>query len=187
MQPAIFLDRDGVVIENRPNYVRTWSDVVFYPQAIDALVKIKPSRYKIFLITNQSVVGRGLITQSAALRINDRLIEEILNAGGRIDGIFMCPHAPQANCSCRKPEPGLILEAAEKHSLELQDSILIGDALSDVLAGQNAGVAQNVLVLTGRGREQSLLPLAGQMPDFLIYDSLFDALEDLLPEYFEIS
>jgi len=186
MQPALFLDRDGVIIENRQDYVRSWSDVDIYPQALSALVKIKSSRFKIFIITNQSVIGRGLISQETGREINERLINEIRSAGGRIDGVFMCPHAPEENCSCRKPEPGLILDAASEHSIELKKSILVGDAMSDITAGQSAGVAQNVLVSTGRGLAQSTLPLASQIPEFLIYETLFDALEDLLPEYFDI-
>lgn len=98
----------------------------------------------------------------------------------------MCPHAPDENCSCRKPEPGLILDAASEHSIELKKSILVGDALSDIIAGQSAGITQNVLVRSGRGLAQSTLPIASQIPDFLIYETLSDALEDLLPEYFDI-
>jgi D-glycero-D-manno-heptose 1,7-bisphosphate phosphatase len=183
MQPALFLDRDGVIIENRQDYVRSWDDVTIYPQALSALAKIKPSQHKIFIITNQSVIGRGLISQDVGQEINERLVEEIQLSGGRIDGVFMCPHAPQDNCRCRKPEPGLIKEAVAKHPIDLQNSILIGDALSDILAGQKAGITQNVLVRTGRGLVQSTLPLASQIPDFLIYDSLLDALENLFAEF----
>lgn len=182
MQPALFLDRDGVIIENRQDYVRSWTDVTFYPQALGALAKIKSSQHKIFIITNQSVVGRGLISQDAAREINERLVKEIQFSGGRIDGVFMCPHAPQDNCYCRKPQPGLLLDAASMHSIDLQNSILIGDALSDILAGQQAGIPRNVLVLTGRGLDQSTLPLASQIPEFLTYENLFDALEDLFPD-----
>lgn len=182
MQPALFLDRDGVIIENRQDYVRSWTDVTFYPQALGALAKIKSSQHKIFIITNQSVVGRGLISQDAAREINERLVKEIQFSGGRIDGVFMCPHAPQDNCNCRKPQPGLLLDAASMHSIDLQNSILIGDALSDILAGQQAGIPRNVLVLTGRGLDQSTLPLASQIPEFLTYENLFDALEDLFPD-----
>lgn len=182
MQPALFLDRDGVIIENRQDYVRSWTDVTIYPQALGALAKIKSSQHKIFIITNQSVVGRGLISQDAAREINERLVKEIQFSGGRIDGVFMCPHAPQDNCNCRKPQPGLLLDAASMHSIDLQNSILIGDALSDILAGQQAGIPRNVLVLTGRGLDQSTLPLASQIPEFLTYENLFDALEDLFPD-----
>ena len=181
MKPALFLDRDGVIIENRSNYVRAWSDVSIYPQAIEALIKVKPTGYKTIIITNQSAVGRGLISPEIAQEINLRLIEEIQSAGGRIDGLFMCPHAPHDNCACRKPQPGLILKAADSLSLDLSRSILVGDALSDIMAGQSAGVGKNVLVRTGRGDAQSTSALADQIPPFLIYDTLADALSELIP------
>lgn len=181
MYPALFLDRDGVIIENRSNYIRSWSDVSIYPWAIEALRRIRPSAYKIVIITNQSAVGRGIISLQIAHGINTRLKKEIESAGGRIDGVFMCPHAPKDNCHCRKPQPGLILEAAASLSLDLKRSILIGDALSDIVAGQSAGVGQNVLVLTGRGAAQSSMPETSQIPPFLIFDSLAEALEKLIP------
>lgn len=181
MKPALFLDRDGVLIENRANYVRAWSDVAIYPQAIESLIRIKSTVHKIIIITNQSAVGRGLISQEIAQEINSRLIEEIQSAGGRIDGVFMCPHAPHEKCTCRKPQPGLILEAADSLALDLNRSILVGDALSDIMAGQSAGVGKNVLVRTGRGNAQSGIPLAAQVQPFLIFDTLAEALSELIP------
>ena len=180
MNPALFLDRDGVIIENRPNYVRTWSDVSIYPQAVRALKKIEASEYKIFMLTNQSAVGRGIISHSTAAKINKRLVIEIESAGGRVDGVFMCPHTPHENCPCRKPQPGMILEAAASSELDLSNSIMIGDALSDIIAGQTAGVGQNVLVYPGRGLAQSNLPLANKISPFLVYENLLDALSDLI-------
>lgn len=180
MNAALFLDRDGVIIENRQNYVRTWNDVLIYPKSIEALLKIKSSDYKIVIITNQSAVGRGLISIKTAEQINACLIEKIETAGGRIDGVFMCPHSPLDNCLCRKPSPGLIEQAESSLNLNLARSILIGDALSDILAGQTAGVGQNVLVRTGRGSAQTALPQVSQLSPFLIYDDLAEALEDLI-------
>jgi D-glycero-D-manno-heptose 1,7-bisphosphate phosphatase len=180
MDSALFLDRDGVIIENRSNYVRNWSDVAFYPRVLTSLKKIESSKYKIFIITNQSAVGRGIISQETAVGINNQLVNEIESAGGRIDGVYLCPHTPDDTCSCRKPKPGMILEAADAFSLDLSRSILIGDALSDIIAGQTAGVGINVLVNTGRGGAQSALPLASQIPPFLVYDSLVEALSDLI-------
>lgn len=179
MNPALFLDRDGVIIENRPNYVRTWSDVSIYPQALRALKKIEVSEYKIFILTNQSAVGRGIISHSTADKINKRLVKEIESAGGRVDRVFMCPHSPHENCPCRKPQPGMILEAAASQ-LDLSNSIMIGDALSDIVAGQTAGVGQNVLVHTGLGLAQSNLPLANKISPFLVYENLLVALSDLI-------
>ena len=176
MYPAIFLDRDGVIIENRANYVRSWKDVQIYPQALKAFAHISNSRYKIVIVTNQSVVGRGFITLEKANEINDRLVAEIKKYGGRIDGVFVCPHAPDENCRCRKPQPGLLLEAAQNLSIDLKRSIMIGDALSDLQAGQNAGVDQTILVRTGRGATQANLSEKSKFRPFLIFDTLFDAI-----------
>jgi D-glycero-D-manno-heptose 1,7-bisphosphate phosphatase len=178
--PAIFLDRDGVIIENRDNYVRSWSDVSIYPQALPALARIYPKPYKVVLITNQSAIGRGLISLETAQSINRQLLDKITQAGGRIDGVFMCPHAPEAACACRKPQPGLILQAAEALSLDLSASILIGDAFSDLLAGRRAGVKTVALVRTGLGKQQASLPVPAGIGDYFIYNTLADALEDLV-------
>ena len=180
MYPAIFLDRDGVIIENRPSYVRSWSDVELYPQALTALARLKDSPYKIVLVTNQSAIGRGLISVEDAEAINQRLLGIIEAAGGRIDGIFMCPHTPQDDCDCRKPQPGLLLQAAEQLSLDMSRSILIGDALSDLKAGMAAGVQKVAIVRTGRGLQQLQSPEAAALQPFLIYNTLAEALEDLV-------
>ncbi|UCD99275.1 MAG: HAD family hydrolase [Chloroflexota bacterium] len=180
MDPAIFLDRDGCIIENKASYVRSWSDVTIYPQALQALQRIRKSQYKIFIITNQSAIGRGIISQAAAESINQRLVAEIESAGGRIDRVLTCPHTNEDDCACRKPKPGMIFEAAAQFTLDLKHSILLGDALSDIIAGQAAGIGQNVLVLTGRGHAQAKLPQAKQIPRFLVYENLSTALFDLI-------
>ncbi len=179
MEPAIFLDRDGVIIENRPNYVRTWADVEVYPQALAALRSIRSSPYKIIIVTNQSAVGRGLVRLKTVLEINDHLFEIISQAGGRVDGFFICPHAPQDNCNCRKPLPGLIQQAAQALSLDLSRSIMIGDAVSDLLAGKAAGVPRRALVKTGRGVQQSVLREAHQARPFSTFGTLYEALQVL--------
>jgi D-glycero-D-manno-heptose 1,7-bisphosphate phosphatase len=185
MYPAIFLDRDGVIIENRQNYVRSWKDVAIFPQAVSALSRIRTSPYKVIIITNQSAVGREIITPQAAEAINHRLLAKLARAGCRIDGVFMCPHAPEAQCACRKPQPGLILQAAQALSLDISRSWMIGDAWSDLLAGHNAGIRQNVLVRTGRGLEQSQLTRPAGLGSAWICDTLTQVLETLiLPDTF---
>ena len=179
MYLALFLDRDGVIIENRPNYVRSWEDVQIYPQALKALARISNSQYKIVMVTNQSVVGRGFISLEMVNKINDRLAAEINKYGGRIDGVFVCPHAPEENCNCRKPRPGLLLEAAKTLSIDLSRSVIIGDALSDLLAGQSAGLDKTILVRTGRGATQANLSEKSILRPFLIFDTLFDAILDI--------
>jgi len=180
MNPAIFLDRDGVIIENVDTYVRAWSDVVFYPDSLNALARIRDTEYKVVIVTNQSAVGRGIITEDDAREINQRLIQVVEQSGGRIDGVYMCVHAPPQGCECRKPRPGLIMQAASDLSLDLSRSLLVGDALSDIQAGQNAGIPKNILVRTGRGEKQSRLPEALTLKPFLTYDRLEDAVEALI-------
>ncbi len=179
MEPAIFLDRDGVIIENRPNYVRTWDDVAVYSQALAALKVISGSPYKIVVVTNQSAVGRGLVPLTTVVAINDRLADIIAEAGGRVDAMFICPHAPQDGCSCRKPRPGLLLKAAQALSLDLHRSIMIGDAISDLLAGKAAGIPTLALVQTGRGAQQAGLQTAEQARPFSIFAALSEALQAL--------
>lgn len=178
-KPAIFLDRDGVIIENRDDYVRHWSDVVIYPQAAEALAQSAGLGYQMIIITNQSVIGRGLVDETTIAEINARLVENIRVAGGRIDAVYVCPHAPEDNCSCRKPRPGLLLRAAEDMAVELDRSILIGDAMSDIMAGQAAGVPHCYLVRTGRGRSEEKMAERLELEPFRVSDTLADVLMEL--------
>lgn len=174
------MDRDGVIIENREHYVLNWKDVSIYPFTFQALASIRSGPYKIVLITNQSAVGRGLISIEEAREINSRLVELIRSEGGRIDAIYMCPHTPSDGCYCRKPEPGMFFRAAEEMGIDLASSIMIGDALTDLIAAGRAGIKTTALVRTGRGSEQSGLLLPEDMQSFRIFDTLEDALENLL-------
>jgi D-glycero-D-manno-heptose 1,7-bisphosphate phosphatase len=171
---AIFLDRDGVLIENRSEYVRKWSDVKIFPEAIKALSRLHD--YKIVIVTNQSAVGRGLISLEIAHEINNQLVEVIKEDKGYIDGVFMCPHSPSDQCDCRKPNPGLLLRAAKELSLDLQQSWMIGDAWSDLLAGQAAGVRGVALLRTGRGSEQLLQPQPEGLANYFVFNDLSEAL-----------
>jgi D-glycero-D-manno-heptose 1,7-bisphosphate phosphatase len=178
--PAVFLDRDGVIIENRADYVRSWADVTFLPHSLAALAGLALSGYKVLIVTNQSAVGRGLITLAEAEAINRQIVAAIEQAGGRIDGVFMCPHAPAEQCPCRKPRPGLLLEAARRHQVALDGSIMVGDSLTDLMAGQAAGISRLALVRTGLGAEQARLPAARAFDPLPLFDSMSDALAGLL-------
>jgi D-glycero-D-manno-heptose 1,7-bisphosphate phosphatase len=177
MFPAIFLDRDGVLIENRSDYIRDWSQVKIFPEAINVLSLSAAKNYKIVIITNQSAVGRGLISMKTARDINDQLVNLIHGQGGQVDGVYMCPHKPDDGCNCRKPKPGLFFQAAEELSLDLQRSWMIGDAWSDIQAGQAAGLRQTILVKTGRGAEQLLESRPDNISDHLIFDDLPQAMD----------
>lgn len=180
MDSAVFLDRDGVIIQNRENYVCSWNDVEFLPSALNALERLSQTSYKIIVVTNQSAIGRGIITLQEAEAINRRIIKEIEKSGGRVDLFLTCPHAPEAHCLCRKPQPGLIQKAAEQLSIDLESSALIGDALTDIQAGSAAGIKTLILVKTGRGREQLLLAQTIVQPHFLIADHLLSAIDIIL-------
>ena len=178
MQPAIFLDRDGVIIANRSDYVRSWADVEIYPQALTALAALRGSGYKVIIVTNQSPIGRGILARAQVDEINRRLLEIIEAAGGEVDGVYLCPHHPDDGCDCRKPRPGMLLRAAKEHDIDLGRSLMIGDALSDLQAGLAAKVGRVALVRTGRGARQEISPEAAQMPPFAVYDTLLQALSD---------
>jgi D-glycero-D-manno-heptose 1,7-bisphosphate phosphatase len=180
MSAAIFLDRDGVIIENRSNYVREWGDVELIPSAVQALAQYSSSPFRFVLVTNQSAVGRGIISMSTAQAINERIVAELKKNGCCIDGVFMCPHKPEDNCTCRKPKPGLLLQAANLLSIDLSKSLMIGDAWTDLQAGFAVGIPTLSLVLTGRGEEQLKLKSPSELVDAHVYFDLFDALHSLL-------
>lgn len=175
MVPAVFLDRDGVLIENRSDYVRDWSQVSIFPDTPAALSSLRNAGYKIIIITNQSAVGRGLISVQAAEEINRRLVGKIQQDGGHIDAVYMCPHQPEDFCECRKPKPGLLLKAAEDLSLDLSRSWMIGDAWSDLLAGRAASLHRIILVRTGRGNGQLLETTPGGLDSYLVVNDVLAA------------
>lgn len=180
MFPAIFLDRDGVVIENRDDYVREWSHVHLLPNAIDALSGFHREGFKVIVVTNQAVIGRGFMTLDDAHRINERLLKTVKELDGWIDGIFMCPHKPEDNCICRKPQPGLLLQAAREFSIDLSTSWMVGDAWTDLQAGQAAGVQGTVMVRTGRGTAQLDQVQPREIQPFVICEDIFDAFNHIV-------
>jgi histidinol-phosphate phosphatase family protein len=153
LRPTIFLDRDGVLIENRDEYVRSWADVAFIPRVLGALAEMAASDYALVVVSNQAAVGKGLVAAEIVEAIHERLQAEVTRAGGRLDALYYCPHTDADQCDCRKPRPGLLLRAARDHRLDLARSWMIGDALTDLQAGETAG-ARSLLVLTGRGQAQ---------------------------------
>ncbi len=158
MRTAVFLDRDGVIIENRADHVKCWSEVRFFAGSREAMKRLAASPRAIVIVSNQAVVGRGLLDEEVAWQLQRQIEAEIVAGGGRIDASYLCPHHPQAGCVCRKPAPGMLLQAARDLDLDLPRSWLIGDALSDLEAARAAGV-RGILVRTGRGAEQQkLLP-----------------------------
>jgi D-glycero-D-manno-heptose 1,7-bisphosphate phosphatase len=182
MFPAVFLDRDGVLIENRSDYIRNWSQVSIFPDTSEALASLRNAGYKIVVVTNQSAVGRGLITMETAEEINRKLVEHLRREGGHVDAVYMCPHQPEDACPCRKPKPGLLLQAAEELSLDLHRSWLVGDAWSDLLAGRAANIHRSILLKTGRGNGQLLQTRPDDLNSFRVADNITAAAEAITSE-----
>jgi histidinol-phosphate phosphatase family protein len=150
MRPTIFLDRDGVVNRNRDDYVKSWEEFEFLPGSLDALRVLAGHGVRVVVVTNQSAVGRGIISEETLADINSRMVAEVEAHGGRIDAVLCCPHAPDDDCECRKPRAGLLLEAMRRFEIEPEVSCFVGDSLSDLRASRAAGIPF-VMVLTGKG------------------------------------
>jgi D-glycero-D-manno-heptose 1,7-bisphosphate phosphatase len=154
-RPTMFLDRDGVVNRNRDDYVKCWQEFEFLPGSLEALRLLAKKRVRVVIVTNQSPVGRGIISRETLDAIHRRMTAEVAAHGGRIDAILCCPHAPAAGCGCRKPRPGLIVEAMRRFRVDSRSACFVGDSLSDLKAAQAAGIPF-VMVLTGKGLPPSL-------------------------------
>lgn len=183
MRAAVFLDRDGVVVENRVDHVKAWEEVQFLEGAFEAIRRLAASPFAIAILSNQGAVGRSLLTLDAAWEVQRKIVAEIIEHGGRIDGSYLCPHHPEDGCDCRKPAPGMLHRAARELDLDLKRSWLVGDALTDLQAAATAG-ARGILVRTGRGADQELLltpdaqwPVAANLLEAVQY--IFDNLEEL--------
>ena len=143
MRAAVFLDRDGVVVENRVDHVKAWEEVQFLEGAFEAIRRLAASPFAIAILSNQGAVGRSLLTLDAAWEVQRKIVAEIIEHGGRIDGSYLCPHHPEDGCDCRKPAPGMLHRAAWELDLDLKRSWLVGDALTDLQAAATAGAAWN--------------------------------------------
>jgi len=141
---AAFLDRDGTVISD-PGYLSDPGQVELLPNAAAALAELAQHGYLLVVVSNQSGIGRGLITAQEAHLVHRRFVDVLAQAGVALDAAYYCPHAPDAGCPCRKPRPGLLLDAAREHRIDLHRSIMIGNSASDVGAGRAAGTSTILL------------------------------------------
>jgi D-glycero-D-manno-heptose 1,7-bisphosphate phosphatase len=180
---AIFLDRDGVINQNRSDYVRSWAEFQFLPGAIAAMGELSRAGLPLFVVTNQAIVNRGMISREDLDEIHRRMVRIVRSSGVAIslDAVRYCPHRPDENCYCRKPNPGMLISLAAEHGIDLARSYIVGDALSDIAAGQASG-CRTALVQTGRGREQFELPdIRRWRPDHYARD-LYAAVQWILAE-----
>ncbi len=171
MKRAVLMDRDGVLNEE-VGYLRDPADLRLLSGAGEAVRLLNEAGIPVILVTNQSAIARGYLTVAGLDEIHRELGRQLAACGAHLDGIYYCPHHPDDGCSCRKPEPGLLKQAAAEHDLDLSRSFVVGDKGSDLEAGRRVG-CRTVLVLTGYGQDES----AGQRrsvhpPDFIACDLL---------------
>jgi D-glycero-D-manno-heptose 1,7-bisphosphate phosphatase len=140
-QRTVFLDRDGVINEPPPDpgWVMRWKDFRFARGALDALKRLHEANFTVAVVTNQSCVRRGLADLATIQNINEQMVQAVAEAGGRIAGVYFCPHIDGDLCECRKPKPGLIDQAASDLGLDPSRAFLVGDSERDILAGQARG------------------------------------------------
>jgi D-glycero-D-manno-heptose 1,7-bisphosphate phosphatase len=177
LKSAVFLDRDGVLNQDPPHYAHRLDQLELIPRSADAVRILKQNNFTLIVVSNQSGIARGYYTENDADVFNNALIMKLREAGGDIEGVYYCPHHPDAiiekykiTCDCRKPRAGMILRAAQEHNIDLSTSYFIGDKISDMEAGKAAG-CHPILVLTGHGRDE----VVNYDDTCLVADDLYDA------------
>jgi len=155
MNRAAFLDRDGVI--NRKaregEYVTRWEEMDILPGVPEAIARLHEAGFRVIVVSNQRCVAKGLITTAELESLHRRLSNELASAGATFDAIYYCPHESLPPCGCRKPEPGMLLDAARDHDVELAASWMIGDSIADVEAGRAAGC--RTVMIGARGESQA--------------------------------
>ncbi|TRZ49655.1 HAD family hydrolase [bacterium] len=176
---AIFLDRDGVI--NRypgdTKYVTAWKDFRFLPGAKQAIAKLYAAGFKLFIVSNQAGVGKGIYSQKKLDLITANMLRQIREAKGRIERVYCCVHRPEDNCACRKPKAGAIHLIAEKYPLDLKKSFFIGDTGRDIKTAHAAG-CKSIMVLCGK-EKLSRRPRWEAQPDF-IFKNLLEAADFII-------
>ena len=178
MNCAVFLDRDGVLIQDK-HYLHRAEDVVFIPGAAAALKRLADAGFKLFIVSNQSGVGRGYFTLADVERVNSHLAREFARHGVAFQKIYIAPEAPDQPSRGRKPSAEFLFDARDEFGLDLGRSFMVGDKLSDLECGWNAGVKACILVRTGYGATVER-EAAGQIARSVIVDDLPAAVDGIL-------
>lgn len=174
----IILDRDGVLNEEKEDFVKTPEEWVPIDSSMQAVSRLNEAGYRVVLATNQSGIGRGLIDMETLNQIHQKMHNSLGRFGGWVDAIFFCPDAPGADSHCRKPNPGMFEDIANRCDTDLADVPAVGDKLSDIQAAIAAG-ARPVLVRTGYGKQTEK---DEDLPDGVpVYDDLYSFVDELLP------
>ena len=180
MNQAVFLDRDGTIIQDK-HYLRHSDQVEIFPGAIASLAKLQQAGFKLFIVSNQSGVGRGFFTLVEVQQVNNHLVEQLAPSGVRFDKIYIAPEAPDVPSHGRKPSPRFLFDARDEFGLNLANSYFIGDKLSDLECGWNAGLRKSILVRTGYGAELERMG-SDNLDRALIVDDLAAAVSWILKD-----
>ncbi|MEJ2060229.1 MAG: D-glycero-beta-D-manno-heptose 1,7-bisphosphate 7-phosphatase [Gammaproteobacteria bacterium] len=175
----IILDRDGVINEDSDEYVKSPEEWIPIPGSLEAIAKLSQAGWCVVVATNQSGIARGLFGLETLHAMHQKMTRLLDQLGGRVEGVFFCPHGPEDDCDCRKPEPGLMNQIEQRLRTDLTDVPAVGDSLRDLQAAEAVG-ARPILVRTGKG-ERTLA--SGQVPDGTpVYDDLATYVQELLSE-----
>ncbi len=172
---TVFLDRDGVINVDSPDYIKSPDEFHFIPGSAEAIALLSQAGCHVIVISNQSAIGRGMITRNDLERIFAKMIKGVEQAGGNITDILFCPHRPDEGCRCRKPAPGLFHDAASRYNLDLSGSVMVGDSAKDIAAARAAGCGQGILVLSGKDPEHQQQVAKSQTPPDVVKTDLMAA------------
>ena len=170
---TVFLDRDGVINMGKKSiFVNDVDDFVFIPRAIEAIALFTENDFRVIIVTNQGGIGAGYTTLSKVNAIHDHMKTEVALGDGHIDGIYLCEHAPDAGCDCRKPKPGMLIRASKEHNIDTDNAFMVGDYTTDIQAAHAYGI-ESCLVRTGRGLS-CYRKVMNKFPQTMIFDDLYD-------------
>ncbi len=146
----IIIDRDGVINHDSVDYIKSPKEWIAIPSSLNAITRLNHAGHQVVVATNQSGIGRGYYSPDTLEAIHQKMRDELSAVGGRLDGIYFCPHIPDDHCECRKPKPGLLIQIAKDFNVDLKQSYFIGDSFRDIQAAQQVA-ALPILVRTGNG------------------------------------
>lgn len=159
----VILDRDGTINEDSLEYIKSEAEWKPLPSALEAIAKLNHAGWHVVVASNQSGLGRGLFDVAALNAMHAKMHKLLATAGGRVEAIFYCPHAPDQACRCRKPQPGLFEQIGERYGIDLKGVPTVGDSARDIIAGAAVGCEPH-LVLTGKGEALRGQPLPDNFP-----------------------
>lgn len=174
----IILDRDGVINHDSDLYIKSPDEWIAIDGSLEAIVRLNHAGFLVTVATNQSGIARGLFDDYTLQKIHFKMAKRLSLLGGKIDGVFYCPHSSVDNCNCRKPKSGMFLEILTHFNIESKNVIAIGDSLRDLQAAISAGINKPILVRTGKGKKTEVdINLPANTP---VFDNLASAVDNIL-------